>query len=406
MTFGSAKVKYTTASLAAAAIIATGVILIVSGSDDEGPTGETPPGDSGIYAACDGHAKQQIKAGVEYTDAPDITCLVVEAEGMYAIGATTTSDIDLVLQVTTDTGVFWAAADDTFGSDPELSTTFLPGTYIITVTDYGGGVPGNFTLYTRTEGGPAAAETPGLAECGTTAVPMLQATGSISLDNSRMNVCLSVAEDTFVTIGAITPLEGGTDLTLTLFSFNESGEPEFYRWVDDSFGVDPEMRLDLTAGTYLAHFEEFNLGAAGAFEAYLDTDQTTFRESGVSAEFATLTGGDCTDGSLPSLTLSGEHEFTGASTVAGCFTLTTQRRILVGAASHAGQDLTLEVIGFSSDGSPVRVAWTDDYLWAENPSDIDPRIDLILPAGRYALAASTFSGEAAKDASLSVTATS
>jgi hypothetical protein len=63
------------------------------------------------------------------------------------------------------------------------------------------------------------------------------------------------------------------------------------------------------------------------------------------------------------------------------------------AATHAGQDLTLEIVGFDSAGMPVRYVWADEDVFGEDPASQDPRVDLALPAGTYVLAVNEFWGE-------------
>jgi hypothetical protein len=129
----------------------------------------------------------------------------------------------------------------------------------------------------------------------------------------------------------------------------------------------------------------------GAFDLYVDTNETYFRQGEVAPQFSSVRAQECTDGTLQSIAV-GETLFlpTGENPMV-CLTLDATTRLELAAISTSEEDLTLEIIGFTADGSPVRYGWVDYDPWASFVEDL-AQVDLALPKGTYILAAAHFGG--------------
>lgn len=392
------------ATSVAVTVASAGVILAMVASQQDSPGPTLPSGP--VPTSCEDGGVVEINLGVPYLDAPPVSCFTVAEETSITIGARGSVGSDLSLMIERIDGVFWAAADNTHGSDPGLSTIFLPGSYLITVTDWLVSPPDAFTLYSVVSDSADPwsdinAALPALSECGSASVPLLDTASSHMFAHASRYSCVVIGSDGFVKFGAITDEGNPADLSLAVHSFNESGRPQFINSVDNAFGTDPEMSLDLAAGTYLIEVGESTGASLGGFSMYVDAAQTYFRRGSVSTYLASLTPSDCTDGTLPALTLGSSQSLSEAKAL-GCVTLDTPARIVVDAASTANQDLTLEVVGFDEDGAPVRYGWADDYLWAASPDQVDPRLDIVLPAGVYVIAVSPLGGGAGEGLTLTI----
>jgi hypothetical protein len=394
--------------IAAAMIVATVVVGAVvavkllggNSSDAEGPGGR-----SGFATACDGIAHQEITIGQDATTRNGLLCFRVTERSEITITATPNgTDADLQLTVSLGTGRVLTENDDADGLDPEVIFEAQPGTYILSVTRWGGGNPGEITVHSSAvvlpETGVSAIPT--LDECANLSGPTIQQSGAALRAAGEPFTCLSLTTGAFTKIGARANDPAATDLTLAVYFFDGAGVAQFVRSVDDTFATDPELNLDLAAGNYLIEVSAYDAGPMGAYSVYVDTTGTFIRTGPVSSGLATLRPSDCA--SLPAVTMGAPLTTDVAGEPLACVTLDSPRRIVVMAETLAGQDLTLEIVGFDSTGSPVRYVWADEDVFGEDPNSQDPRVDLVLPAGTYVLAINEYWGaEVAHDFVVTVT---
>ncbi len=385
--------------LAVASVLIFSAVSKPSSDDQVPPHG---PAGSGFLTACGGIAQVEIALNTEYPESKAIVCFTVDEETNITVGATAAGDEDLTLEVRSGDGTFWASADDTNGSDPEITSDFLPGTYVVSVARWGGGEPGAFTLYTRSEVIlPSATPVDGTsladpAQCGTPDLPLLVGSGGLDLTADTPYACVRIETAGFIKFGAIAQEDSAADLRLAVYSFDDFGATVFLNSVDNTFGRDPEMSLDLDPGLYLVDMDSWDGSPLGSFHLYVDTSSTYFRQGEVAPEFSAVTPQDCADGTLLSIAVGQTRAISGGAEPLVCLTLTSTERVLLEAVSPEENDLTLEVIGFASNGTPVRFGWVDYYLWS-GPGDDVAQVDLALPAGTYVLAAAKFDGSAAGD---------
>jgi hypothetical protein len=273
-----------------------------------------------------------------------------------------------------------------------------PGTYILSVTRWGGGNPGQITVHSSAVAHPEVglSAIPTLDECANLSGPTIQQSGAALRAAGEPFTCLSLTTGAFTKIGARANDPAATDLTLAVYFFDGAGVAQFVRSVDDTFATDPELNIDLAAGNYLIEVGAYDAGPMGAYSVYVDTTGTFFMTGAVSSGLATLHPSDCA--SLPAVTVGeplsiGQPLGTGvAGQPVGCLTLDSPRRLVIMAETLAAQDLTLEIVGFDSTGSPVRYVWADEDVFGDDPNSQDPRTDLALPAGTYVIAVNEYWG--------------
>jgi len=378
-------------------VVAAASVFAFSATSNSPSNGTDIPGSSGFLTACGGIAQAEIGLDSEYPQSHTIVCFTVDEDTTITIGATASGDDDLTLEIRRDDGTFWAADDDTYGYDPEVTSVFLPGTYVATVGLFGGGSPGAFTLYTRSGSATSSSsddggDLPDASACGTPGTPLLVGSGELALDSDTPYACVRIDQAGFVKFGASTSPSNTADLRLAVYSYQEvSGSPTFIRSVDDTFGRDPETSLALDAGLYLVEVDTWDETPVGAFDLYVDTTETYFRQGEVAPQFSSVRAQECTDGTLQSIAV-GETLFlpTGENPMV-CLTLDATTRLELAAISTSEEDLTLEIIGFTADGSPVRYGWVDYDPWASFVEDL-AQVDLALPQGTYVLAAAQYGG--------------
>jgi hypothetical protein len=285
-----------------------------------------------------------------------------------------------------------AENDDIDGLDPEVVFDAQPGTYILSVTRYRGGNPGEFTVHSSAVVIPeiGLSALPTLDECANLSGPTIQQSGAALRAAGEPFTCLSLTTGAFTKIGARANDPATTDLTLAVYAFDGAGVAQFVRSVDDTFATDPELNLDLAAGNYLIEVGAYEVGKMGAYSIYVDTTETFFRTGAVSSGLATLRPSACA--SLPAVTVGEPLAIGGTAQPLACLTLDAPRRLVIMAATQASQDLTLEIVGFDAKGSPVRYVWADEDVFGEDVSSQDPRTDLVLPAGTYVLAVNEYWG--------------
>ncbi|MBN2176105.1 MAG: hypothetical protein JW722_00435 [Demequinaceae bacterium] len=393
----------------AASLVITGAVGLFVFAAVEG-TGGSSPTPSPVVAplTCAG-VGTEMALGTQVEDAPQVSCFTVVEESVVVIDAVSSGGEVLDIEVERADGVFWAAGRGAEGVDPEVAALFLPGAYMVTVTGEGGSAPGSFVLTTEVSdpddpwGDPDPA-LPGLDECGSPGAPLMVLSGGVAelaSDGTVIFACLRLDGAAFVKVGAETGEGNPADLNLAVHAFDDTGRPVFVRSIDDTFGLDPEMSLDLGVGTYLVEVDDLTDTGVGAYALYAATDPEFFRMGEVSVEHTDLREVDCASGDIPTVGIDDSVVFTTNEPIA-CLTVPETERLMLKAVSFAGQDLTLEVIGFTADGTPFRFAWVDDDLWATVFEDYDPRLDTILPAGLYVLAVTEFNGETPQDLMIAV----
>jgi hypothetical protein len=377
--------------LVAAVVVGVAVAVKLIGGHTYGA--EDPGGRSGFATACDGIAQEEITIGQDATTRHSLLCFRVTERSEITLDATADgTDADLQLTVSLGTGNVLTENDDTDGLDPEVVFEAQPGTYLLSVTQHGGGSPGTITVHSSAvalpEVGPSALPT--LDECAGLSGPTIQQSGAALRAAGEPFTCLSLTSGAFTKIGAVADDPATADLTLAVYAFDQAGVAQFIRSVDDTFATDPELNLDLAAGNYLIEVGAYEVGKMGAYSVYVDTTGTFFRTGAVSSGLATLRPSACT--SLPAVTVGEPLTIGATGEPLACLTLDSSRRLVIMAATLAGQDLTLEIVGFDSTGSPVRYVWADEDVFGEDLNSQDPRVDLALPAGTYVLAVNEYWG--------------
>jgi hypothetical protein len=376
------------------ATIVVGVVVAVKVIGGKSDRAEEPGGRSGFATACDGIAQEEITIGQDAATQYSLLCFSVAEHSSITIDAVPNgTDADLQLTVSLGTGKVLADNDDTDGLDPQVVFDAQPGTYILSVTRYGGGNPGEFTVHSSAVVIPeiGLSALPTLDECANLSGPTIQQSGAALRALGEPFTCLSLTTGAFTKIGARANDPASTDLTLAVYAFDGAGVAQFVRSVDDTFATDPELNLDLAAGNYLIEVGAYEVGKMGAYSVYVDTTGTFFRTSAVSSGLATLRPSDCA--SLPAVAVGQPLTIGGTAQPLACLTLESSRRLVIMAATQAGQDLTIEIVGFDSTGSPVRYVWADEDVFGEDPNSQDPRTDLVLPAGTYVLAVDEYWGD-------------
>lgn len=378
------------------ATVAVGGVVAVKLFGGKSDDAEGPGGRSGFATACDGIAQEEITIGRDATTRYSLLCFRVTERSRITIDAVPEgSGADLQLTVSLGTGTVITENDDTDGLDPEVAFEAQPGTYIVGVTEWGGGSIGAFTVHSSAVVIPEVGLSllPTLDECANLGGPTIQQSGDAARAAGEPFTCLSLAAGAFTKIGAVANDPASTDLTLAVYFFDGAGVAQFVRSVDDTFATDPELNLDLAAGNYLIEVAAYEVGKMGAYSVYVDTAGDFTRTGDVSSGLATLSPAACS--SLPAIAVGTPLEIaqTGAgSEPMACLTLDSPRRLVVMASTQAVQDLTLEIVGFDASGSPVRFVWADEDVFGEDPGSQDPRTDLVLPAGTYVLAVNEYWG--------------
>ena len=381
--------------IAGAMLLATLVVGIVvavklvggGGGDTRGSGGRT-----GFATACDGVAQEEISIGRDATTHYSHLCFRVTEHSTVTIDATPDgSGADLQLTVALGTGKVLAEDDDTKGMDPEVVFEAEPGTYLLNVTEWGGAAPGAVRVHSSAIPIPevSVSPLPTLGECESLSNPIIEQSGAALLASGDRFTCLHLATPAFTKIDVRANDPSSADLTLAVYAFDASGAAQFVRSVDDTFGTDPELNLDLGMGTFLIEVGAYEVAKAGAYSVYVDTTGTYFRTDAVSSGLATLLPSSCA--SLPSVALGVPLAISDGQPMA-CLTVDSPRRLVIMAATHADQDLTLEIVGFDSAGSPVSYVWADEDVFGADPNSQDPRVDLVLPAGTYVLAVDEYWG--------------
>jgi hypothetical protein len=392
--------KRTTLIVALAAGMSTliaGIVLFFVASQTQ-DTVEPAPTPTTPAMSCAGIAPE-LELGLEYGNAPAVWCFEVDEETIVNLTAHSDGGEALGFEVERADGVFWAATPGVEGADPVLSSYFLEGAYVVTVTGESGAEPGAFMLVTSVGDPDSPWDTsdpdlPGIDDCGGAETPLLEFATRVawlSSDGDVVNACLTLDEAAFVKFRA-DARTGGADLNLVVYEFGDDGRPVYVRSVNDTFGTDPEMSLDLEAGTYLVGIEEWQGEAVGGFALYASTDPEYHREGEVSEARAYLTPDDCASGDIPTVEVGDSLMYTANDPVA-CLEVDNTQRLVLKAVSFSGQDLILEVIGFMADGTPYRFSWVDDDLWATDFDDLDPVLDTYVPAGTYVLSVTEYSGQ-------------
>ncbi|WNM23451.1 hypothetical protein [Demequina capsici] len=391
-------------ALALVAVAAAGWALASRGEDQ--PSGSPSPT---AAADCAAAGATPLELDTQVVQPGDPFCLVVEQRVELTVGAAALTEGDgLAMTLGTVDGVVLATADTTLGSDPVVTVTVAPGTYVGTVTALDGSEAPPFLVYTSTLQASddasltAGVAVPTLADCGDT-VPEVTDSGTLDVDGSSPYLCLKVTSQTFLVAGAeshsdVTPDEGGPDLMLSVSQFDDDGVARVLQSNDDVFGYDPEVTIDVAPGEYLITASAWFDADPGSLTLYAGPAGTFMRTGAISTVIDGVTEADCD--AAPQLAVGDEVTMEGETQYL-CLDNPSQQRLVVQAATLADQDLVLEIVRFV-DGQPVRVAWTDDSPYSTSLTDTDPLIDRVLPQGRLLIAVTTFFGGAAADYDLQV----
>jgi hypothetical protein len=385
-----------TAWIAAVLILATVVVGLFVASRLVGGSsvGATTQGGGTFATACDGAAQKQLTIGNDATTTYGLICFRVKDHSTVTIDASPVGPAtDLRLSVSLATGEVIAEADAGNRRQPTVEFEAQPGTYAVDVSRVDGLKEGSVTISSSAASLPGAPTSvlPTLDQCPTLGGATIDQSGTQARAMGEPYTCLAITAAAFTKIGAVAVDPIANDLTLAVYRFDSAGVAQFIRSVDDTFGNDPELNLDLASGTYLIEASSYSGGQVGAYSVYVDTTGTYFRTSPVSSGLATLRPSSCA--TLPAVTIGTPLTVGAAGQPLACLTLDAQERLVIMAATHAGQDLTLEIVGFDSAGMPVRYDWADDDVFGEDPNSQDPRVDLALPAGTYVLGVNEFWGE-------------
>lgn len=366
-------------------------VLLASGRSDD--AGDLGPG-SAFATACDGGAQKEITLGSDITTNYGLLCFTVTEFSQITLSASPSgTDADLRLWVGLDAEGVVAEDDDTYGLDPEVVFEARPGTYFVSVSRFDGGDAGRFTLrsFAVPLVEPLSNALPSIDDCPALSAATIEDSGTGTRAEGEPFTCLTIGTASFTKIGAIADNPSTMDLMLAVYAFDESGDPQFLRSIDDTFQTDPELNLDLPAGTYLIEVTSRAGGDVGAHSIYVDTTRTDFHTGAVSSGLATLRIGACA--SLPSLIVDTPLVVDETGGSLACLTLDAPQRLIIMAAAQGYQDLTIEIVGFVASGAPVRYVWADEDVFGENYDSQDPRVDLVLPAGTYVIAVAEYWGE-------------
>lgn len=385
----------------AAAITATvAVVELVTSSrgSDEAPVTPT----SSASGTCAGTAAEVIDLDTQVVDPDPHLCFTVSEPAEVTVGAAAldTAD-DIALSLVDEAGGQIGEARSTAVSDPAITVVLGPGTYFIEISDHDGATPGAFLVYTATFDPVHSSADPDLSvtlpstdQCGET-LPWLEADRPITVSSDRALACLEVSADEFVTIGAVTPADAADDLDVQLALFSDiNGVATLVRSVDDTFGLDPEMSIDLAEGIYLVEIASWFEVDFDDVEVYYHPAGRHQRQGQVAAAHMTLDPEVCTTsphlevGSL--LTIEGEQSYL-------CLDLADPQRLTVEAATLTDQDLAIELIGWDDAHTPFRIGWTDDNPHTQLFADFDPLLDQVVPAGQWVVAVTDYTGAPASD---------
>lgn len=409
------------------------VAAVALWGDRSEPDPATPSTQESVASdGCAGVEAQSIELDGQVVEPQSRTCFELVEARQVSVGAAALEPSDLIELTLFDAeGQQLAAAVSEPDWDPSIGVELSPGTYVIEVTGVDSEEVPPFLLHTATfppQGTgedevdvpgpqilPGGVDLPTLDACGTE-VPWLATGQPVAVsqtadagagDSTAVPAgfaCVEVTEAVFAKIGIESPDPYGADspdLTLAVYHLGD-GDPELIRVGDDSFGSDPEVSLDLEAGTYLVEGAAWHDETAGDYEFYYDDTATLMREGEVAAMHAGLTVDVCEDQAVltvgDALTVEGERTYT-------CVDVAEGERLIIQAATLGDQDLALEVVGFDDDG-PYRLAWTDDNPHSQALIDFDPLLDQHIPAGRWVVAVTTYYGDVAADYDLQVVADS
>ncbi len=371
--------------------------LAANARDEPEPT--LPPFTPPVVQTCETLGLDEVPIDAVVPNAPATACFTVDTELQLTIGAQPDDkNVNLELRLTKADGGFIAGADDTFGNVPEVTTDLVPGVYVATVTQVGGTEPGTYTLYsTIFDPGATAGPTdppveagglPGTENCDTDEYPLVTDNGTVDRTAANTLVCIDITKEAWTRIGVISLAdvkvgEAPPDLVLALHRFDDTGRPRFVRSFDDAFGTDPEVTAKLAPGRYLVQVEEFQGGSTGPTEIYVDTSRTYFRVGPVTEGYEGVSAADCSAEGVRELTIGGVLGFEDSDISYTCMTLSKTTLVDLNVLSLAQQDLALEVIGFDKDGAPLRYGWSDDFVFATEFDNKNPRLQTVLPAGTY-----------------------
>jgi hypothetical protein len=385
------------------AVLGAASMIALQSVSTTGSTHPEPPHESEVLAACGGIAQAEIGLDREYPQSHAVVCFTIEERTTLTIGAKAADTDDLTLDIRSESGTLLASDDDTYGYDPEITHRFMPGTYVVAVSVYGGGDPGAFTLYTRRgaasapvpdDAGPVPdfmGDLPPVGTCGNADVPLLVDSGEVYLDGDTAHACVQLVHPGFIKFGASTTPGNTANLRLAIFSVDAEGAPTFIGSVDDTFGTDPELSHSLSAGLYMVEVDTWNGAPVGSLTLYVSTTPTYFRQGQVAAQFSGARAEECTNGTLDSLVYGTTYTVPSGDDPRVCLSLSNTSLVEVSAVSPIGEDLTLEIIGFRSNGTPVRYGWVD-YDFESSVGEDVAQVRLALPPGTYILAAAQFNG--------------
>lgn len=222
--------------------LATGSPVLVSQTADAAVAGSGEAGRS--YTCVEVTEPVLAKVGLESADP----------------GGDGSADLTLAVYRFSDAGAdLLRVADDTFGSDPEMSLELEVGVYLVEAAAWHDVATGDFEFYyddTATlfrEGEVAAAHADMNAEyCADHA--SMSVGDAITVDGERTYTCLEVTEDGRITVRAATLTD--QDLTLEIIGFNEDG-PYRLAWTDSNpysqalIDFDPLLDQVIPAGTWV-----------------------------------------------------------------------------------------------------------------------------------------------------------
>ena len=381
---------------AAVALIVLGIIVVLVSQPpaDDAPAATSP---SPTSDACGGVDAQYIDLDLQVVQPESLMCFVLDERQQVTIGAAALEPLDaVVLTVRTVDGETLGTATSEPEWDPEVAVTLDAGTYIVEVTGKGGGTP-PFLVYSATfapgEEQPADSATVPSEERCREDFPALASGDTVVVDEETGEdtlhyACITLDAPAFAKVGLVSPDPSDSDaadLQMALYRYDDG--PVLVRSGDDAIGLDPELSVDLDAGTYLVEATAWFDAPTGAFQFYLDTDGELFRHGEVTSLHADITADVCADAPMlvpgDAVTVEGERTYV-------CATVPEQQRLVIEAATLGEQDLVLEVMGFEDSGTPYRLAWADEDPTTDILADFDPRVDQVIPEGTWVIAVTTY----------------
>ncbi|MEX0913898.1 MAG: hypothetical protein WDZ57_02995 [Demequina sp.] len=330
---------------------------------------------------CGGVAHQRIELDAQTVDPAALLCFDVVENSDVTVGvAALEAANEVSFQLRDEAGDTIAQAQSAPDIDPQVATFLATGTYVVEVFGERDSAPPPFLIYTASfpsvapDDSSASQAIPDHTECGVS-VPFVTDGATVDRGDDEPFVCVRVAQAGLLKVGAIAGAED-TDLRMSLYGVDGAGTVEIAA-NDDTFGLDPEISVDVDPGTYVIAVEAWFGAPTGEFSVYADTDGDFWRRGTASDAGARLDRQVCEASSTSTLAPGDVASFD--ATAPWCLSLDGSQRVLVEAASLEDTLLVIEILGFDSDGTAQRLAWSTTNATTPDGDTANPSVDITLP---------------------------